>query len=237
MGEGPYCFRRCFFLEEALRKNSRHGFTLIELLVVLAVVGVVMGGIYTSFESQNNSYVAQSEVTKMQQNLRGGMSLMMKEIRMAGCDPTGKANAGVISADSNSMTFTLDTRGEDADDPPDGDTSDPNERITYSLYDRDGDGVNDTLGRKTGGGSNRSAAENIDALNFEYMDEDGVPTNVPSEIRSVQVTLLARTARGDPGYRNQMQYANQQGHVIYNANDNFRRKILTTDIKCRNLWF
>jgi type IV pilus assembly protein PilW len=173
----------------------------------------------------------------MQQNLRGGLSLMMKEIRMAGCDPTGKANAGIISATPDSMSFTLDIRGADTDDPPDGDTSDPNERITYSLYDSNRDGVNDTLGRRTGGGRNSPAAENVDAINFVYLDENGTPTSVPSEVRSVEVTLLARTARGDPGYRDNTIYANQRGAIIYAANDNFRRKMVTAHIKCRNMWF
>jgi type IV pilus assembly protein PilW len=220
-----------------MKKNARDGFTLLEVLVATAIVGVVMASIFTSFYSQDRSYVTQSEVSKMQQNLRGGISLMMKEIRMAGCDPTGKANAGIISAASDSMSFSLDIRGANAEDPPDGDTSDPNERITYSLYDSNRDGVNDTLGRRTGGGWNRPVAENMDALNFVYLDERGIPTDVPSEIRSVQVTLLARTARSDPEYRNNTIYVNQRGEVIHAANDNFRRKILTTDIKCRNTWF
>ena len=162
---------------------------------------------------------------------------MMKEIRMAGCDPTGQANAGIVRATPDLISFTLDTRGENANDPPDGDTSDPNERITYTLYDSNRDGVNDTLGRRTGGGSNRPAAENMDAINFVYLDKDGIPTNVLSEIRSVEVTLLARTARGDPQYRNNAIYANQRGTVIYAANDSFRRKMLTANIKCRNMWF
>ena len=220
-----------------MKKNARDGYTLLEILVATAITGVVMGSIYTSFYSQDKSYVTQSEIITMQQNLRGGMSLMMKEIRMAGCDPTGKANAGIVRASPNLVSFTLDIRGEDANDPPDGDTSDPNERITYTLYDSNRDGVNDTLGRRTGGGRNTPAAENMDGLNFVYLDENGTPTSVLSEIRSIEVTLLARTARGDPGYRNNTIYANQRGAVMYAANDNFRRQMLTANIKCRNIWF
>ena len=220
-----------------MKKNARDGYTLLEVLIATAIMGVVMGSIYTSFHSQDKSYVTQAEVSTMQQNLRGGMSLMMKEIRMAGCDPTGEASAGIIRANPNRISFSLDIRGENTNDPPDGDTSDPNERITYALYDSNRDGVNDTLGRRTGGGRNRPAAENMDALNFVYLDEDGTPTNVLSEIRSIEITLLARTARGDPTYWNNTVYANQRGTVIYAANDHFRRKMLTANIKCRNMWF
>jgi hypothetical protein len=77
----------------------------------------------------------------------------------------------------------------------------------------------------------------MDAINFVYLDENGATTSVPSQIRSVEVTLLARTGRGDPGYRNNTIYANQRGAVIYVANDNYRRELLTANIKCRNLWF
>lgn len=220
-----------------MKKNSRDGYTLLEILVATALTGVVMGGIYTSFYSQDKSYVTQSEVTEMQQNLRGGMSLMLREIRMAGCDPTGSANAGIIRATPDLLSFTLDIRGTNTDDPPDGDTADPNERITYTLYDSNHDGVNDTLGRRTGGGRNTPAAENMDGLNFVYLDENGTPTSVLSEIRSVEVTLLARTARGDPGYWDNTIYANQRGAMLYAANDNFRRQMLTANIKCRNMWF
>jgi type IV pilus assembly protein PilW len=220
-----------------MKKNTRDGFTLLEILVATAITGVVMGSIYTSFYSQDKSYVTQSEVAEMQQNLRGGMSLMMKEIRMAGCDPTGIANAGIIRATPDLISFTLDIRGANTDDPPDGDTSDPNERITYTLYDSNHDGVNDTLGRRTGGGRNSPAAANMDALDFVYLDKNGTPTNVLSEIRSIEVTILARTARGDPGYRNNTVYANQRGAVIYAANDSFRRQMLTANVKCRNMWF
>lgn len=220
-----------------MKQYSNHGFTLLELLTALAIMGVVMAGVYSSYYSQQKSYVAQAEVAEMQQNLRGAMSLMVKEFRMAGCDPTGNAHAGIVTASPGSITFTLDIRGTDADDPPDGDTADPNERITYALYDRNRDGVNDALGRRTGAGRNSPAAENIDALNFVYLDENGTPTSTLSDIRSVQITLLARTGTGDPGYRNKSTYRNQLGTLIYAANDNFRRKLLTTNIKCRNLWF
>ena len=74
------------------RENK--GFTLIEILVALAVSGLVLAGIYQTYLAQQKSYIVQGEIAKMQQNIRAAMFLMVRELRMAGFDPTGNAAAG-----------------------------------------------------------------------------------------------------------------------------------------------
>lgn len=212
--------------------KSRYGFTLVELLISMAVGGVVMAGICSAYYSQQESYITQDQVSAMQQNLRAGLWFMEREIRMAGYDPTGTANAGIVTANATSIRVTLDLN---ADGDTDGDTDDSNEDITYSLYDSDGDGDSD-LARKVGGGNNQPVADNIDVLNFVYLDQAGYITTTLPDIRSVQVTLVARAQRPDTKYTDTASYANQQGEQILSTqNDNFRRKRLTAEIKCRNL--
>jgi hypothetical protein len=64
---------------------------------------------------------------------------------------------------------------------------------------------------------------------------DVTAANIP-QIRSVELTVVARTERADPGYTDTRAYANQRGTVILAApNDNFRRRQIDTTIKCRNL--
>jgi type IV pilus assembly protein PilW len=215
--------------------RSEKGFTLVELLVAMAIMSVVMGGVYSAYYSQQRSYIVQEQVAEMQQNLRGAMYFMSKEVRMAGCNPTGSADAGIESdSGSNTIHFTMDVRGQDIDDPPNGATNNPNENITYALADINGDG-NMEIVRDTGSGQ-RMVAENIDALDFVYLDKDGVVTGDTLRIRSVQITLVARTGHADRGYRDTTEYRNLQGVPILGApNDNFRRKRLATNIKCRNL--
>jgi type II secretory pathway pseudopilin PulG len=65
-----------------LKKDE--GITLIELLVGLAISGLVIAGMYRTFVSQQKVYVVQDQVVDMQQNLRGAINRMVKEIRMAG---------------------------------------------------------------------------------------------------------------------------------------------------------
>ena len=205
------------------------GFTLVEILISIAVAGVVMAGIYSAYSSQQRSYIVQEQVAGMQQNLRASMDLMEREIRMAGCDPTGGAGAKIIKADIAELKFTIDLNG---DGDVSSSTGNANEQIRYSLTES-GD-----LGREVWSSGLQLVAENIDALNFVYLDKDGNPTSTLEEIRSVQIVLVARTGRGDPRYKDTAIYRNQQGAVILpQKNDHFRRKLLTTQVCCRNLAF
>jgi len=217
-------------LKQTLRlpKISNQGITLIELMIAMTIFLLVLGAIYSTFQSQHKSYLMQEEVAAMQQNIRAAMFYITKEIRMAGCDPTGDAGAGIVTANADSISFTEDIRGDADGSDPDGATNDPNESIAYALS-------SNNLVRNTGGG-NQVVAENIDALDFVYLDADGNTTATLTDIRSVEITIVARTGRALRATKDNNLYYNQQGTQILGAqNDNFSRKSSTTFIKCRNL--
>ena len=208
------------------------GFSLIELCVAMAIASIVLAAIYSAYRSQLGSYVTQQAIVDMQQNARAGMYLMEREIRLAGYDPTRNADAGIASGfTSSSLTFTMDLNG-------DGDIADAGERIQYAMA---GDDLaRADLNLSGASGMPKPAALNLDALNFVYLDEDGNTTSDEAQVRSVQITLVARA--GDdvpalaPQYVDKKTYRNQLGDVILTAqNDGFRRFLLTTDVKCRNL--
>jgi type IV pilus assembly protein PilW len=212
------------------KRMNTPGFTMVELLVAMAISLLAMAAIYSTFLTQQKSYRVQGEVAAMQQNLRAAMFYMQREIRMAGCDPYNSGGIGFITANSNLIRFTEDVVGNTPGSPPDGDTDDSNEDITYNLVDSDGDGDNDLV-RK-----GQLVAQNIDALNFVYLDADGNTTTTLNDIRSVQITIVAKTGRNTLAAKNNVVYYNQQGTTILGAqNDNFSRRRLTTVIKCRNL--
>ena len=229
-------------LTSVLSIGKEEGFTLIELMVAAALSLVVMGGIYSVYQSQSKSYIVREQVTAMQQNLRAGMVVMTSDIRMAGyvypgVTLTGGVNAGILEANTDNLKFRL---LEDKNNPPV--SSDP-ETIKYSLFDFDGDGDLDlVMDREVNGVSDpqKLVAENIDALNFVYLDiNDAVIIDPPSNlttIRSIQITMVAKTGISDPGYKNTNSYKNQQNTEILPAkNDGFRRRVLSREIKCRNL--
>ena len=73
--------------DDVLRKRSmldKKGVTLIELLVVLVISGIVIGGVYRVFISQTKAYSVQDGVAEIQQDVRGAMEIMVRDIRMAG---------------------------------------------------------------------------------------------------------------------------------------------------------
>jgi type IV pilus assembly protein PilW len=212
------------------------GFTLVELLVAVFIAGIVMAGVYSAYYSQQKSYTNQEQMAELQQNLRSALYFMAKEIRMAGCNPMGWTNsAGFQAIGANSVSFSMNIRGQSAVDPPDKDTGDPDENVVYSLSDWNGDGINDLM-RSTPPTGNAPVAENIDALDFVYLDANDNVTADRLAVRSVQITLVARTGRADPGFTDTTNYTNLQGTTILAApNDHFRRRMLSTHVKCRNM--
>jgi len=226
-------------------KISDQGFTIVELLIALVVSLLALGAIYSTFLNQQKSYQVQEETAAMHQNIRAAMFYMQREIRMAGCDPVGSANARIITADRNKIRFTEDVVGNNPGDDPEGNTDDPNEDITYSVS-----GNNLVRENVLLGGGAQTVAENIDAIDFVYLD-GASPPNVLNDyaglggsvspanigqIRSVEVTIVARTERPLMASQNSRVYSNQRGTPIFNSpSDNVSRRRLTTSIRCRNL--
>jgi prepilin-type N-terminal cleavage/methylation domain-containing protein len=70
-------------MTEPTRKRDR-GVTLIELMIVLVIASLVVGGIYTLFATQQRSYFVQDQVAGVQQDARAALTIMTRDIRMAG---------------------------------------------------------------------------------------------------------------------------------------------------------
>lgn len=225
---------------------SNQGFTMVELLVAMVVSLLALAAIYSTFLAQHRSYQVQGETADMQQNIRTAMYYMQREIRMAGNDPYTKGIFGFpvpplgnSTANANVIQFTEDI-GDGAVGAPNG-LLNTNETIQYRLN-------NGNLIRNTPATGDQVVAQNIDALDFVYLDDSSPPIvlnpvggNVPAGseglIRSVEITIVART--DDPllfGSTNNRAYVNQQGfQILPPQGDNVSRRRLTTLIHCRNL--
>jgi len=231
--------------QHILFRFSNQGFTMIELLVAMVVSLLALAAIYSTFLAQHRSYQVQEEAAGMQQNIRAAMYYMQREIRMAGNDPFNTGNFGFVSgtstANANVIQFTSDISGGLSGEP-NGIYEAGNENIQYNLADPDGDGVNDLFR------NGQIVAQNIDAIDFVYLNAAGTPLNsggggvslpLYSQIQSIEITVVART--DDPllyGTTNNNTYVNQQGETIYvppAPGDNWSRRSLTTLIHCRNL--
>lgn len=220
--------------------KQQKGFTLIELMISMAVGGIVMAAVMTSFFSQHETYLAQDEVVEMQQNARIAMDMLAHDIRTIGYDPDNRGAALTTSGiDANgtasTLTFTRD------------DETGGLETIEYSLYDAfasttppKNDGNVDDLALKITdksgvSGGRQPIAENINQLEFRYLDEDGNPTSTLTKVRSIQISMLVQSShwatKSPPPSRN---YTTPAG-VTWSSDNGYRSLFLTSTIYCRNL--
>ncbi|MBM9535540.1 prepilin-type N-terminal cleavage/methylation domain-containing protein [Desulfobulbus alkaliphilus] len=218
--------------------NNSYGFTLVELMIAMTIAGIIMGAIYTAYITQQRTYLVQEQVAEMQQNIRAGLDMMVREIRMAGFDPTGNAGAGITLATAGRFSFTQDING-DGTIP----TAAPfgGEIVAFGFSnanDTDNDGLADAgaapLGRDTGGGF-QPIAENIQAIEFHYLDSDGDATTTLEDIRAVQISILARAYREDGHFTDTTTYTTASGVDWGPFNDNFHRRFQIKTVKIRNM--
>jgi type IV pilus assembly protein PilW len=175
-------------------------------------------------------------------------------------DNDGLIDEGDNDLDDNANGFFDEIEEEEWYD---GDTDDASEEVKYRLSNDDGDGngINDGLpGQVDGDGGScdlqrwdsvnnvyKTLALNIDALNFVYLDTNrnvlATPVADTSRIRSIQVTLVARSSATPSNYFSNLidatSYENENpdgAEVVLPAqNDTYRRIPMTMEVTCRNM--
>jgi type IV pilus assembly protein PilW len=179
------------------RSENRNigGFTLIELLVSMGIGMVVLAAVSTTFMSQARFYSAQEQVNEMEQNARGALDVITRELKMAGYKPNGGSFSGVTYSTSQLLIQAdLDSSGTICTSSCTSITV--NEQITYAH-----DNTNKRITRALGSGAAEVLADNITALTFTCYKADGATTTTTSsEIRQVKIDITATTAKPDPNY-------------------------------------
>jgi len=190
-------------------------FTLVEILIAMAMVGIVMAGIYTVFISTNRSYHTQDRVADAQQRVRVGIDFMVRDIRLAGLDPAVDPaidpvdgnGAGIKEATATTLRLTADFDMNGVIDNGDGASPVNQERITYDFS-------NNTLRRQlyenTGNATGwQTLINDVSALVFTYRDASGFIIPVPvsaanlPNIRTVEISMEVEgeDVRGEPFWR------------------------------------
>lgn len=154
--------------------------------MVLAIQGILLAAVVTSFTGQLTTHDLQQQLNAMQQNARAAMTLVIRDARTAGYDP---ARAGItgLAYDPARLIIAADHNG-------DGDLDDANERVVYHH-----DPARRLLRRDTGGGG-QPLAEDVEGFTVEYLDAAGNPTTVTAAIRQLRISVTARTSKRDPRY-------------------------------------
>src|SRR5438105_7953834 len=99
------------------------GTTLVELLIAMSLVGVVLGGITTSFVTQRKAMAVQNQRGSLIQQAQAALDLLTRELRTAGTNPTG-ATFTPVTYSSTQLDIRADLNGN-------GTTTDDNEHLIY----------------------------------------------------------------------------------------------------------
>ena len=173
-----------------LKLKKTEGFTLTELMVSMAIGMAMLAAVTTTFMLQTKIYNAQQQINEMEQNARGVLDVITRELKMAGYKPNGGSFSGVTYSTTQLMIQTdLDASGGIST------SATANEQITY-VY----DSTNKQITRAVGTGSALVLADNITAFTFSYLDSTGASTTTSANIRQVSISITARTANPDPNY-------------------------------------
>jgi len=235
------------------RLGSQDAFTLVELLITMVISSFVIASIYSAYQVQQRQYTNQAQVVEMQQNLRAAMQFITSELRMAGYDPRGTSGAGFLEAKGHKVQFTKDTvNGSGTAERGDGLLTGAMEDVFFGFDpadDTDNDGEADSgsaslmlsqdYDSSAPNSSNyRDIADNIHAIEFSYNMADGTTSTAPSDlsnIDSITVSILARAKHPDSSFTNSTVYTTGGTNSWGPFNDNYRRRLLVTNIKCRNM--
>lgn len=175
-----------------IKHTDRDGLTFTELMIALSIFGVIMIVLFGFLTGARNSYSDTRERAHYQQTMRAVISLVTREIRSTGCDPSEAGFDYFAIADDTQLQCRMDLNG-------DSDIADmgPDEDITYSF-------VGGDLIRNNGSGD-EVILRGIQVLTFTYFNEDGnqmlaVPLTAANRalIRYVGINIQGETKRGEP---------------------------------------
>ena len=211
-----------------LPQKRQMGLTLIELLVALTISSILIVAAYRTFTSQHKVYEVQSEVMEMQQNVRVGMDILARDIRMAGFNSTVPLSSPIainpveegVRDGTDSIAVQYQYNGVERG-------------ITYFV---DDDASEPHLIRRVAEGGNELSAvplsNNIRDLQFSYgldVDADGIvdqweenPVGREAEIIAARISVQVRSGTPDPDYINPV------------TGDNYRTRQLQSMVRIRN---
>ena len=180
---------------------NKKGFTAIELLISLAIMSIALTSIYSMYMSFIRTCTKEGVKIRVQQSVRSGLDMMVRDIRLAGLDPEATGDFGIIAVTSRRIQFTADRDmdGElDDSDATDGiDLPD----IEHMAYEYDGTGTLKMFLYKANGDPEMDEimAENVTDLTFTYFDSNDDTTSNLDEIRTVDIQMTVQKPSGQDG--------------------------------------
>lgn len=160
-----------------LHRPDRQGVTLIEMMVAVSAFAIIMAAVMGFVIEQGRSYDETRTRAQYQQGMRAVISMVSREIRSTGADPTDAGIVGLGLADALSFQCVMDLNGDG-----DGTDQDPDESITYIYNPGTGE-----LTRNDGMAA-LVILRGLTTLQFRYYDETG------AELASTPLNAVDREA-------------------------------------------
>lgn len=91
-----------------MKRTCQNGFSIVEVLITVSILSLVLSGLYNVFYSQYRSFEAQRDVLVTQRDIRASLSLIERDVRMAGFG---------VPRGSNPVAALQDGTVDDATDP------------------------------------------------------------------------------------------------------------------------
>ena len=151
--------------------KDQKGITLVEVLIA-AVLTLVIGAAALGFYvTQHNSWLAQEDVSDMQQNIRVALDEISKNIRQAGLGVTAGHPTLLVQNDKLTIFYKDSTKID-----------------TLQYYVSWADPLHPRLLKRINSNYPQVYAENIESIQFTQAD------------KLITITIVAREGRKDPEY-------------------------------------
>ena len=154
-------------LRRAPGRGGQAGFSLIEALVGIAILLVVLLGVYQVYDAGQWLFWRAQARADVQQDIRLALERVRRELRMAGADPAATGQAAVQNPTATSVEFIIDAGASN----------------TSALVRYDLDSTAKTFRRTVqpwtgtgwGAASVTTLATNVESLAFQYFPSAALP--------------------------------------------------------------
>jgi type II secretory pathway component PulJ len=152
------------------------GVSLAELLISLAILGLVLAGVFSVLHTALAAYRWGVGRVEAQQSARLALERIAAELREAGYDPTGAGIHAIAVAGPALVTFERDLNGNGVVDAT-------RERVTFVLR------AGETTLRRDAGGGGQPIIDGVRRFSLHYFDRAGLPVTDPAQVASVRIHL------------------------------------------------